>query len=1112
MSNFTYLKPYRYFGEVMRVCEEAEASIAVSNATCALQTRRALEVAVKWMYRYDNGLTVPYQDNLSSLIHDYDFKALVDQRLFPRIKFVISLGNKAAHTAKAMRRDETVEALRNLYDFVRWLAFTYAKAEHRVLFDAALLSEGLASEKRTQAMQQAMAEKEAAWAAERKKLKNELRSVKERTQFAEAREAASEAEDFKCDDISEFKTRKIYIDHALESVGWEIGSNCIEEVPVKGMPNPSGDGFVDYVLYADNGLPLAVVEAKRTSKDPQIGKPQAKLYADCLEKQHGVRPLIYYTNGFTTYFWDDAHSHERTVFGFFTKDELDTYNYQSQHRQSIKGVSPKDEIAGRVYQKKAIQAVCDNLQKGQRKSLLVMATGSGKTRVSISLVEVLQRRGWIKNILFLADRRELVKQAKRNFAALLPNLSICNLLEKADDKKNNPLSRMVFSTYPTMMNAIDSTKREDGSPLFTCGHFDLVIVDESHRSIYKKYQDIFTYFDSYLLGLTATPTNDIDHNTYSIFDIEDNVPTFAYELGEAIEEKYLVPYHTIETSMKFMEEGIHYEDLPSEEQEHWEDTFDDGLTDITSEEFNKFLFNDDTVDTVLQALMGKGIKVHGGDRIGKTIIFAKNQKHADFILTRFNILYPEYPGQAASVYTGIKYVDTVIDDLSEKEKCPRIAVSVDMLDTGIDIPELVNLVFFKRVRSKAKFWQMIGRGTRLCENLFGGGADKECFVIFDYCGNFEFFRANKNGREARAVKSLSESLFNIRVRIVQELQHSDHQTDDLIAHREMLVDELHATVCAIDEARFYSRMRIEFIHRYKQRKRWQTISDEMLRELERKIAVIIPPLEDEELAKRFDYLMYTIEFAALRGEPIHKSQAKVQVTAENLERIGNLPQVRCQAELIAEIQTDEFWETADTFAFEKVRSALRGLLQLLESEKTVIYYTSFTDEVKEISENPGEFGSGEFKSYRKKVDAYLRAHQNDLVVHKLRHNKPLTEHDYKHLELLLWDELGSEEDYHREFGDEPLLKLVAGLVGLDVAAANGLFSEFINDQTLDGPQLEFVQLIVKHIVANGYIEKSALNQHPFNRHGNISALFNGKIEVVQKIVKCIDQLNDRVAI
>jgi len=1106
MSQFDYLKPYPYFSEIMHVCGEAEVSISVSNATCALQARRALEVAVKWMYRYDDALTVPYQDNLSSLIHDYKFKQLVDSRLFPRIKFVISLGNKAAHSSKAMRRDETVESLRNLYDFVRWLAFTYAKANHRILFDAAQLPDSAASEKRTQAMMQALAAKESAWAEERTKLKDALQSAEERVKFAEARTKPTQAADFNCDEISEFKTRKVYIDLALELSGWELGSNCLEEVEVSGMPNPSGTGFVDYVLYADNGLPLAVVEAKKTSVDPQVGKQQAKLYADCLEKKHGVRPLIYFTNGFTTYFWDDENAHERTVFGFFTLEELETHKFQNQHRQPLHGVSPNLEIADRVYQLKAIQAVCKNLTLGQRKSLLVMATGSGKTRTAVSLVEVLQRQGWIKNILFLADRRELVKQAKKSFAALLPNLSMCNLLDGKDD----PTARMVFSTYPTMMNAIDKTRRKDGSPLFTCGHFDLVIVDESHRSIYKKYKDIFRYFDSYLLGLTATPKSDIDHNTYSIFDIEDGVPTFAYELAEAIDEKYLVPYRTVETTMKFMEEGIHYDKLPPEEQEQWEDTFDEGVKDISSEALNKFLFNDNTVDTVLQALMESGIKVQGGDKTGKTIVFAANTKHADFILQRFIKLYPEQVNQAASVYNGIKYVDTVIEDLGEKDKDPRIAISVDMLDTGIDIPELVNLVFFKRVRSKSKFWQMIGRGTRLCENLFGGGENKKEFVIFDYCGNFDYFRAEKNGKEAKAVKSLTENLFTIRARIAQELQHTDHQTADLLAHRGQLVDELLAAVKGIDETLFSSQMRIQYIHRYNKAEPWQTISDEMLRELEKEIAIILPAIDEEELAKRFDYLMYTIEYAGLRGEPFSKPKFKVQVTAENLSKIGNLPQVKQHAALIAEVQSEAFWKAADTFDYERVRQALRDLIQLLEDEKTGIFYTSFQDEVKAVHEHPGEYGSGEFHDYRKKVEAYLKDYSNDLSVHKLRFNEELTEQDLKHLENILWEELGSQEDYKKAYGEMPLLHLAARLVGLDLAAANALFSEFINDQSLDSDQLEFVQLIVNHVVVNGMLDKNELNDHPFTRHGSILSLFDGKGDVAQKIVKQIDAFNARV--
>ncbi len=1107
-SNFSFLNKDPKYKEIAIACMEAEKAISVSNSTAAVQTRRALEIAVKWTYRYDSDLSVPYNDKLSALVHHYEFKEILDEKIFPRIKFIITLGNKAAHTIKPVSRDQAVQSLSNLYDFISWIDFSYSTKIHDAPFNPSLLVKSSALERKTRQMQQELAAKQAAWEAEKKKLEDLLKSVEERQKATEQRKENQASKDFVCSDISEFKTRKIYIDLALEMAGWEIGTNCIEEVEVSGMPNTSGKGYVDYVLYADNGKPLAVIEAKRTSEDPRKGKTQARLYTDCLEKEHGVRPLIFYANGFETWFWDDVDYPERLVSGFFTKDELDWVDYRKSNKQPINSVEFNDSIADRPYQKKAIQAVCDSLESGQRKALLVMATGSGKTRTAISLVDVLQRNGWIKHILFLADRRELVKQAKKSFAALLPSLSICNLLDSKDD----PNSRMVFSTYPTMMNAIDSAKSKDGSKLFTAGHFDLIIIDESHRSIYKKYQDIFTYFDGCLLGLTATPKSDIDKNTYSIFDIENNVPTFAYELDEAIDEEYLVPYNTIETKMRFMEQGIHYDDLPEDEKEQWEDTFDDDVKDISGEALNKFLFNENTVDTVLQDLMVKGIHVEGGDTIGKTIVFAKSTRHANFILERFNKLYPEYKGKQADViYNGIKYVDDLIEKLATPEKKPQIAISVDMLDTGIDIPELVNLVFFKKVRSKAKFWQMIGRGTRLRENLFGIGMHKESFLIFDYCGNFEYFRVNKNGIEARMVKSLTENLFNVRVRIAQALQHLDYQTDPYQTHRTELVNELHKAVCSIDETRFSSQLRIETIHKYNRIEAWENIGDTMARELEVQVAVLIVPIDENELAKRFDHLMYTIEFAYLTGLPVSKPKARVIQTAERLSEKGNLAQVKQHATLIAHIQTDDYWDNADLFSHEKVRETLRDLTVLLEKENTEIYYTNFTDEVMEVAENEGEYGVSDLQSYRKKVNAYLKQHQDDLVVYKLRNNKELTERDIKHLEKLLWEELGTEEDYKETFGDEPLVKLVAGLVGLEREAANQLFSDFINDQSLNSQQMEFVTLIVNHVADNGSLDKNVLNDHPFNKHGSITSLFAGKIDTVKEIVKRIDELNNRIA-
>ncbi|KNF09942.1 type I restriction enzyme EcoKI R protein [Gottschalkia purinilytica] len=1104
--NFSFLKKHKLYDSFSGACIEAEKGLVVSYASTAILTRRALELAVKWVFSYDEELNAPYQDNLATLIHDYTFRSIIDVNLLPMLKYIQQLGNKAVHTSAPITREEAILALRNLFEFISWIDYCYSDELNTIDFDESILQDN-EKQKKTRKELQDLYER---LGSKDRKLEEVIKENEElRKKITAKRIENGQHRDFKVDEISEFKTRKMYIDLELQLAGWNIGTDCREEIEVQGMPNSSGVGFVDYVLYGDDGKPLAVIEAKKTSVDSRIGKQQAKLYADCLEKEHNIRPVIFYTNGFEYYLWDDVSYPERQVSGIYTKSELEWLIYKRKNKKSLKTTYIKNEITNRPYQKMAIQAVCDILEKGHRKALLVMATGSGKTRTAISIVDVLINKGWIKNILFLADRTALVRQAKKNFKNLLPELSLCNLL----DNKDNPESRMIFSTYPTMMNAIDETKSKDGSKLFSSGHFDLIIIDESHRSIYKKYQAIFDYFDGILLGLTATPKSDIDKNTYEIFDLENNVPTYAYELGEAIKDGYLVPYHTIETKMKFMEEGIHYDDLSEEEKEHFEETFDDGVTDISGEALNSFLFNNNTIDTVLHTLMEQGIKVEGGDKLGKTIIFAKNKKHADFIVKRFNILYPKYnSGFIKTIYTDIKYVDTLIDDFSTKDKLPQIAVSVDMLDTGIDIPEIVNLVFFKKVRSKAKFWQMIGRGTRLCENLFGVEMNKDGFRIFDYCSNFEYFRENKMGKEAKLNKSLTEKLFNIKTEIIKELQRIEYQNKEYMSYRESLVDELIKFILQIDENRFDSRMKIKYIHKYNKKDAWNNITDKDIRDLEENITPLIPSIEDDELAKRFDYLMLTIEYSDLKGIVASKPKMKVITTAEKLSTKGTIATVKRQEHLITKVQTDEFWQEADIFEYEIVRKAFRDLIKFLDANVGTIYYTNFTDEVMEVKENEGEFNVNDLQSYRKKVNQYLKEHEDDLVVYKLRNNKPISEDDIKHLEKILWKELGTRDDYINEYGDEPLLRLASRIVGLDPTTANEAFSEFLSDETLNSNQMEFVKLVVDFIIDNGIIDKSIFNDQPFNKFGNVVTLFGDKLETAKSIMKKIDELNARIDI
>ncbi|MBE6022612.1 MAG: DUF4145 domain-containing protein [Cellulosilyticum sp.] len=1102
-TNFDFLKFKKEFSSFADSSIEAEKSLAISPATCAILSRRATELAVKWVYSFDNDLTVPYQDNISTLIHESTFRQIIEPKLFPLIKYIIKLGNTAVHTNAMITRDEAVLSLRNLHEFVKWIDYCYSQGEAVSEFDESLLQTG--KEKRTRP--QELEDLYERLSSKDKRLE-EIRKENEelRAAMTAQRVATSQNYDFKVDQISEAETRKRYIDIELKLAGWEIGKDCIIEVPVEGMPNASGTGFVDYVLYGNNSKPLAVVEAKKTSVDTRVGSQQAKLYADCLHNQYGQRPLIFTTNGFEISFTNDAEEFpERSVAGIFTKEELQLMVDRRTSKKSLTQIEINDNISNRYYQKEAIMAVCDAVRTKHRKMLLVMATGSGKTRTAISMVDVLMKHNYVKNVLFLADRKALVKQAKRNFSNLLPNLTLCNLL---DHKDNPEQSRMIFSTYPTMMNAIDEAKCKDGRKLFTPAHFDLIIIDESHRSIYKKYQDIFKYFDAMLIGLTATPKDEIDKNTYSIFELESGVPTYAYELEKAVEDEYLVDYRTREIKTKIMEDGIHYDDLSEEEKEAFDETFeaDETINEaIDSTAVNEWLFNANTIDMVLNELMENGIRVEGGDKLGKTIIFAKNSRHAEAIVKRFNTIYPEYGSHfIKQIDYSIKYVDTLIDDFSTKEKMPQIAVSVDMLDTGIDIPEILNLVFFKKVRSKSKFWQMIGRGTRLCEELLGAGQDKDKFLIFDFCNNFDFFRANPKGMETGIAESLTEKIFNTKVEIVRALQEMKYQEEDYITYRKTTVQELIQAIRNLNDESFRVKLHQKYVETYRADEPWQCLETKEVSELKEHIAPLITWLDEDELAKRFDYLIYTVDLAYLESKNANRPIKSIVKTAEELSKLGTIPQVMEQRYIIEKVQTDEFWESADIFELEEVREALRELIKFIEKKKQQIYYTDFKDEVTDLVENGAMYNSNDLKNYRKKVESYLKAHESDLAIYKLRNNKPLTKEDLKKLEHILWEELGSKAEYDKEFGELPVGKLVRKIVGLDRGAANEAFSAFLSEERLSSNQIHFVKLIVDYIVTNGMIEDNkVLMEEPFRSLGSITTLFSDRMQEVRELMGVI---------
>lgn len=1106
--NFDFLKNKKIFNSFSNACLEAEKSILVSPATTAILSRRALELAVKWIYAFDNDLVLPYQDNISSLIHDDSFKELINIDLFPMIKYVIKLGNVAVHTNATIKREEAILSLNNLFNFVSFLDYCYADEYTAGEFNEDLLDEGNSNRTKKEELQDLYDK----LSAKDKKLE-EVR--KENTDLREEltlkRKSNAKNDSFSISEISEYETRKRYIDVELKLAGWSFDSDIIEEVEVSNMPNNAGIGYVDYVLYGDNGKPIAVVEAKRTSKDPKIGQQQAKLYADCLEQESGQRPVIFFTNGFDSFIWDDYSGYsERRIFGFYKKEELQLLVDRRTSKISLKHIDIKDEISSRYYQKEAIINICEAMEKRQRKMLLVCATGTGKTRTAISIVDVLSRHNWVKNVLFLADRKALVKQAKNNFSKLLPNLTLCNLL---DNRDNPETSRMVFSTYPTMMNAIDDTKSKDGKKLFTPGHFDLIIVDESHRSIYRKYRAIFEYFDASLVGLTATPKDEIDKNTYSIFDLENGVPTYAYEYEKAVEDGFLVDYSTIEVKSKIMEDGIKYDELSEEEKEEFENTFDDDENidkEVSSSAVNQWLFNADTIDLVLNKLMVDGLRVEGREKLGKTIIFAKNSNHAKAIVDRFNKLYPEYSGNFAKVIDySINYVDTLIDDFSNKDKMPQIAVSVDMLDTGIDIPEILNLVFFKKVRSKTKFCQMIGRGTRLCPDLLGVGEDKEEFLIFDFCNNFEFFRMNPKGFEGSGSETLTEKLFNIKINIIKELQDLKYCDTEYVNLRKELVNEALKSIRGLNEDNFLVKMVLRYIHKYKDEKQWAALTTESVNELKKYVSNVIPSKKDDELAKRFDLVMYAIQLAYLQGTNPTRGIKSIITTCERLSKLGTIPEIKEKKAIIERVIEVEFWENTNIFEIDVVRQALRELIRYLERETQQIYYTKFNDMI--IAETKGSsiYNVNDLKNYKKKVEYYLKEYKDEMAIYKLRNNKKLTKDDISYLEDVMFNKLGTQADYKKEFGDIPISKLVRKITGLDRKAAMEEFSEFLNNKNLNSSQIHFISLIVDYVVKNGLIDDNrVLTEDPFRTVGNIIELFRDDIAVRTKLLGKIKEIKE----
>lgn len=1100
MSQFGFVKPE--WPEVFDAAARAERATNFDPRTSCFYARRALELAVRWAFKFDGSLKLPYQDNLSALIHEPTFKQSAGEAVFSKARVITTLGNRAVHGARVVPAEDAVVALRELFHVCYWLAHTYARGERpapAIVFDPANLPKPSNAPKQSAAQLQQL---ERQLQEQDEKLQVVLSDlavrdeelVRLRAEIAEAKKAAKQSDPH---DYSEEQTRDYFIDLLLKEAGWPLDAERDREFEVTGMPNTSGSGYIDYVLWGDDGKPLALVEAKQTKRSPKEGERQAELYADCLEQQFGQRPAIFGSNGYEHWLWDSPRYPPRAVQGFYKKAELELL---VQRRSSLKPLGSAEidtTIVERFYQARAIRRIAETFEGGERKALLVMATGAGKTRTVIALVDLLMRCNWAKRVLFLADRVALVNQAINAFRQHLPDAAPVNLVTERHGE-----GRVFVSTYPTMMGLIDETR--DGQRRFGPGHFDLVIIDEAHRSVFQKYRAIFDYFDSLLVGLTATPKDEIDRNTYALFDLQSGVPTDAYQLDEAVGDGFLVPPQAISVPLKFQREGIKYDELSEEDKDDWDalEWDDDGNVParVEAAAVNTWLFNQDTVDKVLAHLMTRGGKVAGGDRLGKTILFAKNQAHAEFVAERFNANYPHLRGEFARVITfKTEYAQSLIDHFSIAEHSPHLAISVDMLDTGIDIPEVVNLVFFKLVRSKTKFWQMVGRGTRLRPDLFGPGQDKQRFYLFDYCQNLEYFSQNPGAVDGAPADSLGKRLFLTRLELTGELDEGHGATPDRVREtvsaygdpdtnsqvREVVGELLHREVAAMNLDNFVVRPHRRIVERYAKPDAWVELSAAARRELAQEVAGLPSELEPEaEEAKRFDLLLLHLQLARLKSEPSFvRLRDQVKTIAELLELTSGIPSVRDQLPLIQDLQTDEWWQDVTVPMLEGVRRRLRELVKFIEKRKRRVLYTDFKDQMgpEQPFVLPGFGAAPDFARFKAKARAFLRAHQDHIAISKLRTNQMLTAADLSELERMLAESgIGGQDQIERARSESQGLGLfVRSLVGMDREAAKQALAGFLTGKTLGGNQIEFVNLIVNQLTEHGVMSERRLYESPF---------------------------------
>ncbi len=1049
------------------------------------------------------------------------FQQSVPSVVLNKLHALRTQGNRAAHATGPVTPQIALWILRESFDLARWFALTlHAQANvEQIQFQepsqAEPDSKGRIKREKREALQ-----KLAAQEAQMQKLLEELEQA--RAQAVAAEKTAEQQQQILAQtnqavnvlQFNEAETRKLLIDQLLVEVGWDLANPAEvgQEIEVPGQPTTTGIGYADYVLFDGSGKPLAVIEAKKTAYDEEKGRTQAKLYANGLQERFGQRPIIFLTNGFDIRIWDDAKGDvPRRIYGFYGKDSLQYCHWRTRERMpKLAALSPNEAIVNRIYQLEAIKRVCERFDDKRRKALLVQATGTGKTRIAIALSELLIRARWAKRILFLCDRRELRKQAHNAYKQFLESEPRVYVTAKTNGDREKTI---YLATYPAMMKCFQN---------FDVGFFDLVIADESHRSIYNRYRDLFVYFDAMQVGLTATPVQKIAHNTFKMFECDDDDPTAHYSYEQAINDTppYLVPFRVTKHTTKFLREGISYAQMTREQRDQLEEQVEDAESvDYTREQVNQAVFNKDTDRKILRNLMENGVRVADGLHIGKTIVFARNHNHALQLQRLFEEMYPQYMRPKEEFCAVIdNYVDRaeqLIDDFKDPAKNLHIAISVDMLDTGIDVPEVVNLVFAKPVKSYVKFWQMIGRGTRLCANLFGPGQDKQYFQIFDHWGNFEWFGENPPEYEPSAQKSLLQKVFEGRIALGELAVQKQH-----LPAWNLAIELLEKDVRALNDKTIAVQEKWRQVKIVQQDGAIRAFDAAIVGTLRMEIAPLMQwrGTEGPEDAYRFDWLVVKMQKAHLEGSALFED-LKAQMTEWVARLPINLTQVAAKIEWVNRVKGPSFWTNVSVGALEEIRRELRGIMHCCNKPavlKPRALELDVTDTGEEHAEHIVKLEGLDLAAYRQRVENVFRAlFDQTPALQKIKAGQPVSEQELRDLitKVMMSEPDLKVDDLLVHFPNQAnrLDLAIRQVIGLDGAAVNGYFARFVQKYAgLTSHQIRFLELIKRHIARYGVLQLDKLYEAPFTQiHSDgVDGVFtdNQQIDDLLALINEINQL------